>query len=1031
MSHKEAHTDLWVYDLLKEAEIQLDAQGSEIKEIDEALKTASKRGTRKIGKPEYVGVVRDFVIVIEDKAKLENHIKETENGGISTEISDITDYAVNGALFYAKHIIKNTNFTKAFAIGVSGDEKRHRISPLYVEDTEPYTRIEDIESFVNFNEKNIQDYYEKEILHENISEKKLREILRDAADLHEELRIYGSLGTREKPIVVSGILLALDEVENGTFSISSLVGDKTKTDGEKIYDAIKAKFERNPIKPERKRDKVLSQFNIIKDSEILNTVNNTLAKTPLKRYAEFLNEKIYKAIKYTTSSEDFLGRFYSEFMSYGGGDGQDLGIILTPKHITDLFCELANLKKDDVVLDPCCGTAGFLVAAMHYMLNLAESEADKIHIRQQQLHGIELEEYMFTIAVTNMILRGDGKSNIENQDFLSYKAGDLQRKGSTVGMINPPYSMAKKKKNAELYEINFIKHMLDSLTQGARAIAIIPQSSMTGKTNEEQQIKAEILKHHTLEGTIMLQKDTFYGVGVIPCIAVFTAGIPHSANHECKFINFEDDGFKVAPHVGLEETASAKDKKQHLLDVWFGRIESTTKFCVKTTVTAEDEWLHSFYYFNDEIPTDKDFEKTVGDYLTFEFSMIMQGRKYLFEQNCDSESNVKKNFKYILNRSEWREFNFIDVFKIKGGFYNKKPPYENNGTIPFIGAVDKNNGITEFYSLENIENHSKTGWGLNEPTERKIFDENCICVTNNGSVGFAYYQTHKFTCSHDVNPLYLKKRLLTPYIAKFFIGAIEKQRVCFRYVRKWRPCRMVKSKILLPITSQGEIDYDFMEAYIEEIEKQKLGEYCEFASRMLNECQADIYSVVNLEEKDWRPFYIMDLFEEVQRGKRLTKKDQEVGFVPYISSSAMNNGVDNYISNDKGVRRFENCLSLANSGSVGSCFYEPFEFVASDHVTHLKNKERTKFQYLFEATLLNRLSEKYNFNREINDDRISKEIILLPVNSEGRPDYVYMENYIKKIMGKKYREYLNFKMKIKNDYQINPAYGEMNVAEKV
>lgn len=78
------------------------------------------------------------------------------------------------------------------------------------------------------------------------------------------------------------------------------------------------------------------------------------------------------------------------------------------------------------------------------------------------------------------------------------------------------------------------------------------------------------------------------------------------------------------------ETESAKDKKQHILNVWFNRVEADTKFCVKTTIEAKDEWLHSFYYFNDEIPTDADFDKTVGDYLSFEFSMIMQGRQYLF-----------------------------------------------------------------------------------------------------------------------------------------------------------------------------------------------------------------------------------------------------------------------------------------------------------------------------------------------------------------------------------------------------------------
>ena len=229
-----------------------------------------------------------------------------------------------------------------------------------------------------------------------------------------------------------------------------------------------------------------------------------------------------------------------------------------------------------------------------------------------------------------MILRGDGKSNIINENFLKQESDKLQLKSPTVGMMNPPYSQGSKK-NSDLYEICFTEHLLDSLVEGGRCAVIVPQSSMTGKTKEEQAVKENILKHHTLEGVITLNKDTFYGVGVMPCIAIFTAGEPHPANKECKFINFENDGYKVAPHIGLIETESAKDKKQHLLDVWFDRIEADTKFCVKTTIEAKDEWLHSFYYFNDEIPTDADFDKTVGDYLSFEFSMIMQGRKYLFE----------------------------------------------------------------------------------------------------------------------------------------------------------------------------------------------------------------------------------------------------------------------------------------------------------------------------------------------------------------------------------------------------------------
>lgn len=319
-------------------------------------------------------------------------------------------------------------------------------------------------------------------------------------------------------------------------------------------------------------------------------------------------------------------------MSYSGGDGQTLGIVLTPKHITQLFCDLLDVKTNDIIFDPCCGTAGFLIAAMHNMLIKADNDTTKKSIKQKQLHGIELQPYMFTIATTNMILRGDGKSNLIDEDFLKQDTNKLQLKGATVGMMNPPYSQGSKQ-NPDLYEITFTEHLLNSLTVGGRCAVIVPQSSMTGKTKEEQAIKENILKHHTLEGVISLSKDTFYGVGTTPCIAIFTAGEPHPKGKACKFINFENDGFKVAPHIGLVETESAKDKKQHLLDVWFDRIEAESKFCVLTTIDATDEWLHSFYYFNDEIPTFADFDKTVGDYLSFEFSMIMQGRGYLFEES--------------------------------------------------------------------------------------------------------------------------------------------------------------------------------------------------------------------------------------------------------------------------------------------------------------------------------------------------------------------------------------------------------------
>lgn len=642
MAKKEVKTDLWVAGQLDNLKIKYTPQGSDVKEIDEALKSASKRGTGKAGYPEYTAVIKDYVLVIEDKAALDKHVKLTDSGIIDTAQNAITDYAVNGAYFYAKHIAKNSPFKKVFAVGVSGDGTHHKMTPLYVDDRETYKQLEDIESFTWFTDQNIEEYYRRYVLDEPTdTEKTTEEILRDAAELHEYLRTYGSIKDQDKPLIVAGILLALDEIEKKAFSIDSLIGDQTEgaRDGDKLLAAIKTRLKRSNVGPDAKRDKLISEFAILKTSFRLNEVNETLGKTPLKFYTEFLYEHVFKNIKYQKTSEDFIGRFYGEFMSYSGGDGQTLGIVLTPKHICDLMCDLVNVQPSDTVLDPTCGTAGFLISAMHRMLSDADSDAQRKNIRKQQLHGFELQSNMFAVACANMILRRDGNSNLECSDFLKKIPAQVQLKGATVGLMNPPYSQGTKA-DPEQYELSFIEHLLDSLAEGARAAVIVPQSSMTGKSGAEKDFKASILKKHTLEGVITCNTNTFYGVGTNPVIAVFTAHEEHPEDHIAKFIDFRDDGYEVRAHVGLVEGDSAKDRKQHLLDVWFGRVEAPSKFCVESTVKAEDEWLHSFYYFNDEIPTDADFEKAIGDYLTFEFSMVMQNREYLFEKAGEDDEQA-------------------------------------------------------------------------------------------------------------------------------------------------------------------------------------------------------------------------------------------------------------------------------------------------------------------------------------------------------------------------------------------------------
>jgi type I restriction-modification system DNA methylase subunit len=633
MARKEANFDLYLNSLVAEAGVSGTVQGSSIFELDSALKTASKRQTGEVGFPEFCAVVKGFVLIMENKADRNFHALRDKDGKLSLSIEATEKYALNGALWYAQKIIDQAYFKRVFAFGNAGNSKHHILQPLYVSE-DGYIELPEVETFENFSESNIEDYFRRVVLGEEPDEDiELGEILKRAKELHEYLRNYGSLGEDEKPLVVSAILLALREQKRSGFTLSNLTGDTVDTDGDKLYKQLENSLKAARVKPEVKLKQILNQFTLIKDRPKLNEIHPLLAKTPLKFFAEYLNENIFKAI-IANSAEDYLGRFYGEFVSYSGGDGQSLGVVLTPRHITELFCDLVDLRSEDVVFDPCCGTGGFLISGMHRMLREADSDTKRKNIREKQIFGIEDREDMFAIATTNMILRGDGQSNLICGDFFKNDTASLQLWGGgvTVGFMNPPYSQAKDKSTSHLSELCFIRQLLSSTTKGGRVAVIVPISAMIGKTKEDKAIKKEILKHHTLEGVISLNKNTFYRVGTVPCIAVFTTGECHPKDKAVRFINFENDGFEVKKHLGLVETERAKDRKSYMLDCWRGKIDDApSKFMVKTTVEDTDEWIHSFYYYNDEIPTEQDFMKSIADYLTFEFSMIAHGRGYLFE----------------------------------------------------------------------------------------------------------------------------------------------------------------------------------------------------------------------------------------------------------------------------------------------------------------------------------------------------------------------------------------------------------------
>lgn len=199
---------------------------------------------------------------------------------------------------------------------------------------------------------------------------------------------------------------------------------------------------------------------------------------------------------------------------------------------------------------------------------------------------------------------------------------------------------------------------------------------------------------------------------------------------------------------------------------------------------------------------------------------------WVFKYSIDPIKNDNINIKEILlDTNHWNWFRYDEIFEICKGFYNKKPENHTGNIIPFIGAIDNNNGVSEYYDVQDVEEASKTGDDNNVPLSEKIFDGNCITVSNNGSVGYAFYQARPFTCTHDVNPLYLHPKWnqeLNPYIALFLCALIEKERYRWTYGRKWRPKRMPASIICLPVLPGTRIpDWQFMEDYIKSLPYSK------------------------------------------------------------------------------------------------------------------------------------------------------------------------------------------------------------------
>lgn len=348
-----------------------------------------------------------------------------------------------------------------------------------------------------------------------------------------------------------------------------------------------------------------------------------------------------------------------------------------------------------------------------------------------------------------------------------------------------------------------------------------------------------------------------------------------------------------------------------------------------------------------------------------------------------------------MDTSSWKWFRYDEIFDIKHGFYNKKPEDNPEGDIPFIGATDSNNGVTSHSDLETIAVTTKTGDGNNSPMEEKIF-ENCIAVTNNGSVGYAYFQAKPFTCTHDVNPLYLKGHEINPYIALFLCTLIEKERFRWAYGRKWRPIRMPSSKIKLPVTKEGTPDWKYMEDFVKDQIIPQLPKKAQKVWLKKYDTTPQKQENMKLNTQDWKWFVYESIFD-IRKGKRLTQVDMIDGNIPYIGAIDSNNGLSSYIGNDSQLHE-ANTITVSYNGSIGYAFYQDKEFWATDDVNVLYPKfNLNRYIAIFICTLIEKEQYRFCYGRKWDLEAMKKSRIKLPVTPSGTPDWQFMEDYIKSL----------------------------------
>lgn len=595
---------------------------------------------------EYKGY-KDKIVKLDNNGQVENRTAKNE-----PNFKNINSYAVNGAVHYANAILHHTAYTDIIAIGMTGFKNEngkieHQIGVYYVSKSnfgigqiiDEYTDLSFLkkENFDKFIEK-IKTLHLSQEEFDKLKAQREKEIDASLVKLNNDIyQNEKGLGENDRVYLVAASIIAtlgipgkVSPLEKSDLKSST---EKENTDGDIIVRKINAFLNEKNLPVEKKNLIVRTLQNTL-TTENINKVEN--GESQLRRvFCKIIDDLgIYYKIGLTT---DFTGKLFNEMYGWLGFSQDKLNdVVLTPSYIATLLVKLARVNKDSYVWDFATGSAGLLVAAMNEMLidakNTIKSPEEfalkQVAIKAEQLLGLELLSSVYMLAILNMILMGDGSSNILNKDSLldfDGNYGFVKTKNkfpATAFVLNPPYS-------AKGNGMNFVERALGMMKKGYAAI-IIQNSAGSGKATEYNK---EILKSNTLLASVKMPIDLFIGKSSVQTnIYVFKVNEAHHKDDVVKFINFSNDGYTRTNRKksinNLKDTDSAKERYEELVNlVRFGKNKLnifTDKEYYEGTIDPQNgaDWNQTAPI--DTKPTLQDFKKTVSDYLAWEVSNILK-----------------------------------------------------------------------------------------------------------------------------------------------------------------------------------------------------------------------------------------------------------------------------------------------------------------------------------------------------------------------------------------------------------------------